>query len=287
MSNKENNSSLKFSVSICVYEKDNPQWFNKAIESVLKQSLPPNEIVLVVDGPVSNELNEIIRIYETREIFKVIRLEKNQGHGNARRVGLEACSFDLVALMDADDISDMDRFQKQIQVFSNDKNVSVVGGNISEFINEEQNIIGYRVLPSYHEDLVVYLKKRCPFNQVTVMFKKSDVERAGGYVDWYCEEDYYLWLRMYEANMKFYNLQDVLVNVRVGKEMYNRRGGWKYFKSEARLQKYMRRKKIIGIGTYYINIIKRFILQILLTNKLRGWIFKKFARTKNFTGKKV
>ena len=117
-------------------------------------------------------------------------------------------------------------------------------------------------------------------NQVTVMFKNSDVKEVGGYIDWFWEEDYYLWLRLYLAGKKFANIQDVLCNVRVGKEMYQRRGGLKYFRSEKALQKFMKENKIIGFGTYFANVTKRFIVQVLLPNKLRGWVFKKFARTK-------
>ena len=104
------------------------------------------------------------------------------------------------------------------------------------------------------------------------------MEAAGGYVDWYCDEDYYLWLRMALADMRFANVSDDLVNVRVGKEMYRRRGGMKYFKSEAKLQKWMLQRKIIGFGTYLINVTKRLIVQVLLPNRLRGWVFRKFAR---------
>ena len=115
-------------------------------------------------------------------------------------------------------------------------------------------------------------------NQVTVMFKKKAAQDVGGYIDWYCDEDYYLWLRMAQNGCKMANTGTVLVNVRVGKEMYNRRGGIKYFRSEAKLQKYMLKSKIIGFGTYFMNVTKRFIVQVMLPNKLRGWVFKKFAR---------
>ena len=267
-----------FSVSMCVYHKDNPVWFERAIESVLKQTVKPDEIVLVVDGPVGEELDAVIKECEKNEIFKVIRLAENVGHGNARRKGLENCSFDLVALMDADDVCLPDRFEKQLSAFSINQEVSVVGGNISEFIGEEENIVGYRNVPENHEDIVEYLKKRCPMNQMTVMFNKKHVESAGGYKDWYCNEDYYLWIRMYLAGKKFYNVQETLVNVRVGKDMYARRGGWKYFKSERGIQKLMRKNKIIGFGNYFMNVVKRFIVQVMLPNKLRAWVFKKFAR---------
>ncbi len=270
----------KFSVAMCVYKGDNAEWFSLALKSILEQTVKPNEVVLVVDGPITDELDKVILECESNEIFNIIRLEVNQGHGNARRVALKACTYDFVALIEADDISLEDRIEKQLQVFQNNKALSIVGGNISEFIGEQGNIVGYRLVPENHQDISNYLKKRCPFNQMTVMFKKCDVEKVGGYLDWYCDEDYYLWLRMYLAKMEFANIKDVLVNVRVGKEMYRRRGGLRYFKSEAKLQKYMYKNKVIGIGRYASNIIKRFIMQVLLPNKIRGWVFKKFARSK-------
>lgn len=110
------------------------------------------------------------------------------------------------------------------------------------------------------------------------MFRKSIYEQAGGYLDWYCDEDYYLWLRMMQNGAIFANTGTVLVNVRVGKEMYRRRGGLKYFESEAKLQKYMLEHNIIKFPTYAVNVIKRFIIQVLMPNKLRGWVFQKFAR---------
>ncbi len=268
----------KFSVAMCVYDKDNPDWFKVAVDSVLNQTVCPSEIVLVVDGPVNELLGGIIKEYEKNPIFKIVWLPENVGHGNARRASLDNASFELVALMDADDISLPDRFEKQLKAFEEDPEISIVGGNISEFIDKEDNVVGYRIVPEKHEEISEYLKKRCPMNQVTVMFKNSDVKEVGGYIDWFWEEDYYLWLRLYLAGKKFANIQDVLCNVRVGKEMYQRRGGLKYFRSEKALQKFMKKNKIIGFGTYFVNVTKRFIVQVLLPNKLRGWVFKKFAR---------
>ena len=115
-------------------------------------------------------------------------------------------------------------------------------------------------------------------NQVTVMFRKSAVAAAGGYIDWFCEEDYYLWLRLMLDGATFANINLPLVNVRVGKEMYRRRGGMKYFKSEAKLQAWMLQHKVIGFGTYVVNVAKRLIVQVLLPNRLRSWVFQKFAR---------
>lgn len=267
-----------FSVSMCVYGKDNPEWFQIAVESILQQSVKPSEVVLVVDGPVPEELDRIISAYERMDIFKVIRLEKNMGHGVARRIGLENCSHELVALMDADDISTPQRFEKQLAEFARKPDVSVIGGIISEFIDEDTASVGCRVVPENHEEICTYLKVRCPMNQVTVMFRKSDVLKAGGYLDWYCNEDYYLWIRMYLEGMRFSNIPEVLVNVRINEEMYQRRGGWKYFSSEAKLQNYMLTKRVIDPAIYFMNIMKRLIIQVLLPNRMRSWVFRNFAR---------
>ena len=107
--------SMKFSVSMCVYWKDDPEWFKTAVDSILHQTCEPDEVVLVVDGPVPDELGTVINEYEKNPVFKVIRLAENQGHGNARRIGLENCTNELVALMDADDISVPERFAKQLE----------------------------------------------------------------------------------------------------------------------------------------------------------------------------
>ena len=270
--------SAPFSVSMCVYAKDDPQHFDMSLASVINQTVPPSEIVLVADGPLTPELETVIGKYENTPGFVVLRLSENLGHGAARRTGLEACSNELVALMDADDISRNDRFEKQLEVFGSDTELSAVGGQISEFIGAPDNLVGERIVPLDDADIKLYMKKRCPMNQVTVMFKKSDVLTAGGYLDWYCNEDYYLWLRMAQRGMKFANTGDVLVDVRVGDEMYRRRGGLKYFSSEARLQKYMLDNKIIGLADYISNVAKRFILQVLLPGRLRGFIFRKLAR---------
>lgn len=279
--NKQETKKLNnydFSVSMCVYGKDNPLWFRQSVESVLNQTLKPNEIVIVVDGPVPEELNNIITDYEKNPVFSIIRLKENQGHGNARRKGLENCRYELVALMDADDISVCDRFEKQTECFRNNPSLTIVGGYIAEFTNDFSKPRSVREVFENHNDIAEDIKVRCPMNQVTVMFKKSDIESVGGFIDWFCEEDYYLWIRLFEAGFLFANVSQNLVNVRVNDDMYGRRGGWKYFASEKKIQDYMLSKKIINIKTYIINILKRFTVQVLLTNSAREKIFNKYAR---------
>lgn len=179
--------------------------------------------------------------------------------------------------MDSDDICLPERFELQLQAFMEDS-ADIIGGDIAEFIDKQENIVGYRRVPTFDSEVKRYLRRRCPFNQMTVMFKKSAVMEAGGYLDWYCDEDYYLWLRMYLKGKKFRNVGRVLVHVRVGADMYQRRGGWRYFKSEAKLQAFMLQKHIISFPEYVINTGKRLIVQVLLPNSVRGWVFRQFAR---------
>lgn len=280
--------SINFSVSICVYGKDNHKYFDVALESVVFQTIEPTEIVLTVDGPIPKTIEDVIRKYEIilkekNIAFKIIRLEKNMGHGEARRICFDNCSYDLIAIMDADDISVTNRFEKQIAFLKENPELSVVGGVITEFITKENIkdtscIAGNRIVPKTNEEIKIFMKKRCPMNQVTVMFKKNDVSEVGGYIDWFCEEDYYLWIRLALAGKGFGNIEQKLVNVRVGDEMYQRRGGIEYFKSEVKLQKYMLDKKMIDFRRFLINVGERFILQVLMPSRIRGWLFRKLAR---------
>ena len=159
-----------------------------------------------------------------------------------------------------------------------DPQLSIVGGTISEFIDNPDNVVGLRVCPLTNVEIREYMKARCALNHVAVMFRKSEVLRVGNYQDWFWNEDYYLWIRMQLAGCKFANLLDILVNVRVGKDMYARRGGWKYFRSEEGIQRYMLKHKLIGLHRYLYNVIIRFILQVAMPNCVRGWVFRTFAR---------
>lgn len=208
--------------------------------------------------------------------FNPIYLKKNEGHGNARRVSLKYSHNEFVALMDADDISLRNRFELQLQHFKKKPKLSIVGGQITEFIGEPSNIVDRRVVPLEHKDIKSYLRKRCPMNQMTVMFRKGDVQNAGGYRDWYCDEDYFLWARMMLNGSQFENTPETLVNVRVGENLASRRGGIKYFNSEAKLQTYLLQHKLINPFQWLFNIGIRFGGEVVLNNSLREKAFKLF-----------
>ena len=271
-----------FSVAISVYKNDNPEHFDLALQSITKnQTQKPDEIVLIVDGPVPETLSAVVDRYEAEVAgFRAIRLPENKGLGNALRLAVENCSNELIARMDSDDIALPTRFEQQLRCFEENPELDIVGGDITEFIGESDNIVGKRIVPQQDADIKAYMQTRCPVNHMTVMYKKSAVLSAGNYMDWFWNEDYYLWIRMLRQGCTFANTGTVLVNVRSGADMYQRRGGKKYFQSEKGLQDYMLEHKLIGRGTYCMNVLKRWIVQIALPNSVRGWVFRTFARSK-------
>ena len=271
-----------FSVAMAVYHKDNALFFERALSSITdEQTIIPNEIVLVCDGPLNNELDSVIEKYKSKYPIKVIRLPENKGLGNALRIAVDNSSNELIARMDSDDISAKDRFEQQLSFLLENPEVDIIGGDITEFIDNETNIVGKRHVPTTNNEIMKYMRKRCAMNHVSVMYRKKAVQNAGNYQDWHWNEDYYLWIRMQLNKSTFANTGTVLVNVRVGKEMYQRRGGIKYFQSEYNLQKYMLKKRMITISRFILNTFVRFIIQIIMPNKIRAFIFRKFAREKN------
>lgn len=273
---------MPFSVLISVYKNDKAEDFLEALDSITtKQTLKPSEVVLVIDGPVPNDTNQVIADAELQcpGLYKIIRLEKNRGLGIALQKGLEATSNDIVMRMDSDDIAVPDRFEKQYQFMVEHPNVTVCGGQINEFIDTVDNIVGKRVVPCANDEIYGYMKSRCAFNHMTVALRRSKILEVGNYQPWFWNEDYYLWIRLMIANFDLANLPDTLVNVRVGKEMYQRRGGKKYFKSELELQKLMHDNGLISWPRYCFNVIARWGVQVAMPNWLRGFVFQRLFRS--------
>lgn len=271
-----------FSVAMSVYKNDNPIFFDRALQSITEnQKVMPTEIVIIVDGPVDEKINAVIEKYsEKYGNLNVIRLDKNAGLGNALKLAIENAKYELIARMDSDDVSAPNRFEQQLEIMTKNSAVDIVGGDISEFIGYENNIVAKRKVPILDKEIKEYLKTECPFNHMTVMYKRSAVLKSGNYIDLFYNEDYWLWIRMVENNCIMANTGTILVNARVGEDMYKRRGGKQYFNSEMFLQKYMLKNGIINLPTFVLNSSKRFVVQMLLPNAIREWVFKTFARTK-------
>lgn len=273
----------KFSVCISVYKKDRPEYVRTAFDSMLvHQSVKPDEIILVQDGPVPIGLLSLLKEYEEHypRVMHVIRLEKNGGLGNALKLGVENAKHDIIARMDSDDICLPDRFEKQLTYLELHPECDIVGGQMTEFINTPDRIVGRREVPLTNEEIYGYMKTRCALNHVTVMFRKESILKVGNYQDWFWNEDYYLWVRMMLAGCNFANIPEVVVNVRSGVDQYARRGGRKYFDSEIGIKRLMLKNGMITKTQFAINYIERFIIQLLLPDSIRGWVFRTFARKK-------
>lgn len=271
----------KFSVCCSIYKNDKVDFVREAFDSILvHQGLIPSEIVLVQDGPVSDELSRLLLEYSDkyRDIFNIIKLPNNGGLGNALMISVENARYNIIARMDSDDIAAPDRFEKQINYLEKHPDCDIVGGQITEFIESADNIVGKREVPLQNDEIYKYMKSRCAFNHPTVMFRKEAVLKAGNYKDWFWNEDYYLWIRMMMNHCVMANLPDVLVNMRSGLDQYARRGGKRYFDSEVGIKKLMLEHGMITKVDFLINYIERFIIQLLLPNSVRGWVFRTFAR---------
>ena len=273
-------NELRFSVLMSVYYKENPSWFKTALDSVINQTLQPNEIVLIEDGKLTDELYKVIEKYKNQysNLFKIIPLEKNSGLGEALRVGVLNCSNELIARMDTDDIARNDRFEKQIKFLTENPNIDLVGSWISEFENNPEEIISYRQLPTEHKEIYKFGQFRCPVNHMAVMYKKEAVIRAGNYQTFKNIEDYYLWGRMLKQGSVFANIPECLVNVRAGKAMFKRRANLTYFfNSEFPLHTELYKMGFINLKQYLRNISSKFLLRVIPFWAM-SLIYKKFLR---------
>ena len=270
---------MQFSVLLSVYQKEQPIFLQQSLDSIFNQTLLPDEVVLVEDGPLTRELNQVIDKYVSAySILKVVVLSVNQGLGKALNEGLKYCSFDLVARMDTDDVAKPERFEKQMAVFCARPEVDVVGAWIDEFEGDTGNVISVRRLPEKHESILAFAKKRNPLNHPVVMFRRNVVVAAGGYQHFPLFEDYYLWVRMLMNGARFYNITESLLYFRFSPDMFRRRGGWKYARDEFRFQCKLFRLDFITFPRFVQNVCVRFVSRII-PNGMRTVLYKKVLRS--------
>ena len=266
-----------YSVLMSVYYKEHPDYLR---QSIYDQTVPTDDFVLVCDGPLTPELDAVISSMQQQfgSRLHVCRLLKNGGLGKALNFGIGQCKNDLVARMDSDDVSRPDRCQRQLAIFQNHPEYSLVSGIVEEFSDTITNVSVRRIVPEHQDDIIAFAKKRNPFNHPCIMYKKSDVEAAGGYQDFYLLEDYYLWIRMLQNGFIGYNLQEPLLWMRAGNDMYKRRGGWKYVQSQHNLFKYMAQTGFITGRQYQVQSVVR-LIGAVVPNWLRAFLFKKILRS--------
>jgi len=251
---------MTFSVLLAVYAKENPQYLDSALSSVYDhQTLKPGQIVLVKDGPLTEDLDDCINVWKNKlgETLTIVELPENAGAGKARNIGLQQCCHELVAIMDSDDVSLPDRFKKQIEFYNLNPDVALCSGYINEFKNEPDDMYSVRKVPLDNCTIVKKLKVRNTFNQVAVMFKKSAILSVGGYDALPYFEDYDLWIRVVQAKYMVGNIPEILVNVRTGNDMISRRHGLMYAKSELFFLKLQKTRGFISNGEYFLLVLSR------------------------------
>jgi glycosyltransferase involved in cell wall biosynthesis len=269
-----------FSVHLPVYIKDRPDFFQQAVDSIFAQTLLPREIVIIEDGPIDAGVRQIIdrcRLDGRIEI-NCVQLEKNMGMGFAFSEGVKAAKFDLIARMDADDISVPSRFELQFNFMQAHPEIDICGGWLSEFFDDLSDVRQVKKLPELHDDIIRYAKKRSPFNHPTVMYRKTAVIRAGNYNQARNLEDYNLWVRMLHQGSKAYNFQTNLLYFRANENMYARRGGIRYYLDEVRSLREFYRLGFYSFKDFLSQVVIRFVFR-LAPNRLRFWLYNKLLRS--------
>lgn len=269
-----------FSVLMSVYEGDTPEHFQTALESVFEQTVEPTEVVVVTDGPLTAELEGVLESFEQKypEQLTVHSVSENQGLGVALREGVKACSYDLVARMDADDISVPNRFEQQLAYLEANPEVDVVGGHVGEFTDDPDRIEQIREVPTTREAVRAKSRFRCPANHPTVMFRRDSVLCAGNYRSYRSMQDYELWMRMLSQGYEIANLDTVLVKFRTEGSLDERRGGWDYAKTELSIFREFYRMGAISLPVLLVNIGIRLPVR-LLPDPVRALVYKHILRS--------
>lgn len=265
-----------FSVLMSLYERETASNFASCMESLLAQTVLPDEIVVVLDGPISESVRALLDGYvrDHPSLVRVVAFEENRGLGAALHDGVIACNRDLIARMDTDDIAVPHRFATQVAEFESDPELDICGSHVDEFETDPSVIVACRRVPLAHADIVRYQRRRDAFNHMTVMYKRDAVLRAGNYQPCPLMEDTLLWVNMLQSGAKAKNVDESLVLVRIGEDMYQRRGGLSYFK------KYLNgRRRVYQTGFItrvdYLYTIAVQLVVCLIPNGLRGTVFRR------------
>lgn len=266
-----------YSVLMSVYNKERPEWLEESMNSMWEQTWPPAQFVLVCDGPLSEELNTVIARQEaSHPELEILRLEQNGGLTRALNEGLEFCRYEYVARMDSDDIAIRDRIERELTCLMTQE-LDVISGWVGEFTDTPEQVTAWRKLPKSDEEIHRFYRKRNPFNHPAVIFRRSAVQMAGKYEDYPYFEDYQLWIKILSAGGRGGNIPEPVLYMRAGKDMYGRRGGWRYWRYAMRLEKYKRYRRLIGWGTYLRNgAVKGFVA--LIPAAARKKLYQVFLR---------
>lgn len=271
---------IDLSVLLPVYRGDDPETLRAAIESVVEQSRPPDELVIVRDGLLSRALNTVIDYFrnEAHVPVKRVTLSENLGLGGALREGLQHCEGEFTARMDADDLSVPRRFDMQTTYLERHPDVDLLGGYISEFDDDPADPLAIREVPTEHDEIADMARFRSPFNHATVVMRTEAALNAGNYRAVNYMEDWDLWSRMLLDGATASNLPEVLLHVRAGEAMYGRRGGIGYTRAEFGRQTEFLRRGFVTPGQYLRNLIVRVPVRVV-PDSVRGAIYRRFLRS--------
>lgn len=265
----------KYSVLISLYVKEKPDFLRLAIDSMLNQTVKPDEIVIVEDGPLNDELYAVLDEYKGK--ISRIRNEKNLGLGRALNVGLKACRNELVARMDTDDISKPNRCEKQLKRFAERPELAIIGAWVDEFTVSPEQVVSTRVVPTDSDAIYNFAKKRSAFNHPVVMYRKSKVLEQGGYADMRRNQDVDLFGRMLFAGNKAENIGESLLWFRSNDDLAKRRKGWENTWSYIDT---IRRFWEMGYSSFtdFAIIAVAQTGMYLMPVKLQHWVYKTFLR---------
>lgn len=268
---------MEYSVLMSVYKAEQPEYLRQSLNSMFTQTVPPKDLVLVCDGPLNADLDSVVEEFagKWQEKMQILRLKQNGGLWNALNQGMKLCRCELIARMDTDDISLPSRCEKQLEVFRAMPDVAVCSGFVEEFGSEGQGSV--RRVPEKNDAILAFMKRRSPFNHPCAMFRKSAVEAVGGYENFYRLEDYHLWVRLLKAGYQGYNLQEILLKMRVDSGMYRRRGGVKYAMSQMKLCAFLHRMGVTNLPETCLNMLKRG-LGALVPSFFRKFLYNTFLR---------
>ena len=277
MNHQHKSSASRLSVLMSTYHKDDPAHLVEALESLLKQTRPADEVVVVEDGPIRPALQAAINNYRDRLPLVTVQLERNSGIGAALHAGLLRCRGEIVARMDADDICVPERFERQLMFLEQHSDVDVVGGAIAEFFEDPSDVAAIRRPPQAGKELRAFAKLRNPMNHMTVMFRKEKILRAGSYQATPPFEDYHLWILLLMDECELWNLQDVLVMARCGNGLQERRGGLQYVRREAQFVKTMKTMGFLSTLECAKYIAVHTPVRIIPPS-IRGLIYRRYLR---------
>lgn len=259
-----------FSVFVPVHSGVDAAHFARALDSVVDQTVVPDEVLVIEDGPLDAGQIEVLEAFGAAHpgLLRRIAFPVNRGPGAAAAAGILEARNDVVARLDSDDIALPHRFETQLRHLEQQR-CDVVGASMLEFEGDESNVVGVRRLPTTHEEIARYARTRSPLNQPTVMLRRDAVLAAGNYVELGLVEDYDLWARMLAHGSRMANIDEPLVLFRCSAAMFARRGGGRHLRAEWLLQRRLQQYGLIGPVRRWANLVVRIGFRLLPARLLR------------------